>query len=189
MTLTHLMPSLRRTLPDPLARDRWPEFTVVSTTDVTIAGVSLLRLVDWCSTPCVHTAAAVLPGTNGRPSETELASVVVTRITAVLPGSGGEQQVRIDAELDGCRPVLTECRLIGRASTAHTRPVALQSASTGSAHPVSLPADLRVGDLVVVPCSGATSLHSVRSTSPGPRSIPQGLAEHGNNDARFGGLR
>lgn len=175
MTLTALLPSLRRTLPDPIRIDSWPEFTVSSTTDVTVAGVSLLRLVEWCETPCVHTAAAVIRGTHGRPSETELASVVVTRVLAVVTGDDGTVVV-IDAELHDCTPVLAETRLIGRASTAHTRRVSL--VTTGSADPVtvSLPADLAAGDLLVLPCLGATCLHEVRPHAQSPRAVVAGDA-------------
>lgn len=88
MTLTHILPSLRRSLPDPLSRDSWPEYTTTTSDDVTIAGLSLVTLVQWCGTPCVHTAAAVIPGTNGRPSETELASIVVVRVNSATIENG-----------------------------------------------------------------------------------------------------
>ncbi|WP_213814810.1 hypothetical protein [Glaciihabitans sp. dw_435] len=163
MTLTHILPSLRRSLPDPMNRDRWPEFTVVSTTDVTVAGVSMLRLVDWCSTPCVHTAAAVIAGTHGRPSDTELASVVVVRVVAVGRSDMGGLTMAVDGELRRCHPVWGEIRLIGRASTAHDVPVTLGvSGADSEARDVTLPSDVRVGDLLAVPCPGATTLHDVR---------------------------
>ena len=161
MTLTTLMPSLRLTLPDPFVIDRWPEFTTVSPTDITIAGVSLTRLVDWCSTPCVHTAAAVVPGTHGRPSDSDLASVVVTRVLAVSRPAAGGLVVLVDAELGGCRITASEIRMIGRASTAHCADAVITAhPDTGIA--ASLPADLQVGDLLVVPCVGVTCLHDVR---------------------------
>ena len=156
MTLTALMPSLRRILPDPMARDKWPEFCTVSTTDVTIAGVSLVRLVEWCSTPCVHTAAAVIPGTNGRPSDSELASVVVSKVTLVDRSGNGSVRVTLDANLGGCTCILSEARLIGRASTAH-----LVVATLDDGRELQLPADLLPGDLVVVPCLGVTARHDV----------------------------
>lgn len=40
VTLTDMMPSLRRTLPDPLDVDRWPEASHATTTDVVVAGVA-----------------------------------------------------------------------------------------------------------------------------------------------------
>jgi hypothetical protein len=173
MTLTHVIPSLRRTVPDPLTRDLWPEFVTTSTTDVTIAGVSLLRLVDWCGTPCVHTAAAVVPGTGGRPSETELASVVVTRVRAVDRNGDDSLDVWIDAEAGNCGAVLSEARLIGRASTAHDSDARLRSTTGEYAiqGTIEIGDDVRAGDLLAIPCRGATRLHEV---SPLHQGCPAG---------------
>ena len=154
MTLTHLMPSLRRTLPDPLRADLWPEFTVATIDDVVTAGVSAVRLADLCGTPCVHTAAAVIPGTHGRPSPSALAAVLVTEVNTV--DSTG---VRVDAELSSDRLLLHEARLIGRASTARDEPVDLRWRSGSGS--VTLPADIRQGDLLVIPCRGVITLHEV----------------------------
>lgn len=180
MTLTHLIPSLRTTLPDPISRDRWPEFTTATTTDVTIAGVSLCRLVDWCDTPCVHTAAAVRPGTGGRPSQNELASVVVMRVESIGRSSSGQTEVWVDARLDGCQSVLAETRLIGRASTAFVRDFVLRpsSADAATVRIVQLPADLREGDLLVVPCIGVTALQSVRGWTGHPERLSEDRVDH-----------
>ncbi|MBK4347369.1 hypothetical protein [Lacisediminihabitans changchengi] len=164
MTLTHIIPSLRRSIADPVVVDRWPEFTAASPTDITVAGVSLVRLAEWCDTPCVHTAAAVIPGTHGRRSESDLASVLVTRVTAVQQRADGGLEAWLDAELDGCRPLVTEARIIGRCSTAHARAVVLQPSGT-SLLAVELPSDLAGGDLLAIPCLGVTTLHDVRQRS------------------------
>lgn len=162
MTLTALLPSLRRTLPDPLTYDRWPEYTVASTTDVVVCGVSLLRLADLCDTPCVHNAAAVIPGTGGRPSPSAMASVVVVTVLSVQ-ADNGVTEVLIDGRIDHCQPVLPEIRLIGRASTAHSTRVLLRAAGEEtSGLLLSLPGDLRSGDMLAVPCSGAHVLADLR---------------------------
>lgn len=164
MTLTDATRTTTPALSSSLPRDRWPEFTVSSATDVGVAGVSLLRLVDWCGTPCVHTAAAVIPGTDGRPSETELASVVVSRVLATEPRIGGGLDVWLDADLGGCLAYVPDGRMIGRRSTGAT--VVATPQWTGSRFEASdsllLPADVRVGDLIAIPCAGATTLHDVR---------------------------
>ena len=113
MTLTHILPSLRRSLPNPLDRDLWPEFTTTSSTDVAIAGVSLTRLADWCGTPCVHSATAVIPGTGGLPSPTELTSVIVARVIAVTVAGDGSADAWLDAQLSGAAVVMKEARMIG----------------------------------------------------------------------------
>ena len=168
MTLTHIIPSLRRSIADPLVVDRWPEFTAASPLDVTVAGVSLVRLAEWCDTPCVHTAAAVIPGTHGRRSEHDLASVLVTRVSVLQERGDGAIEAWLDADLDGCRPHVTEARLIGRCSTAPARGVWLQPSATPLLA-AELPADLHVGDLLAIPCLGVTMLHDVRQRSGHPR--------------------
>jgi hypothetical protein len=155
VTLTSILPTLRATIPDPLVIDRWPEWTHPTTTDVVVSGVSLLRLVEICETPCVHVAAAVIPGTHGRPSDLEQASVIVARVTA-LPRSG---VVELDADLAAVPAHLEEARLIGRVSRRRSRTFRLASAT------LSLPEDLSVGDLIAVPCRGAVCCRTVRTRS------------------------
>jgi hypothetical protein len=179
MTLTHILPSLRRTIASPLRRDLWPNFTTTSTVDVMIAGVSLLRLVDWCGTPCVHTAAA--PPAIARRRDSDTASVIVVKVLAVephgtepdgaVPDGIGTLDVWIDADLSGCKAFPFETRMIGRASTAHDTVVQLRSGSGDCSVPFELASDIHFGDLLAIPCSGTTSLHDIdpnhlHSTTP-----------------------
>jgi hypothetical protein len=179
MTLTHILPSLRRTIASPLRRDLWPDFTTTSTVDVTIAGVSLLRLVDWCGTPCVHTAAA--PAANARRRASDTASVIVTKVLAVephgadpdgaVPDGIGTLDVWIDADLGGCNAFPSETRVIGRASTAHDTVVHLRSGSGDCSVPFELASDIHFGDLLAIPCGGSTCLRDIdpnhlHSTTP-----------------------
>ena len=186
MTLTHILPSLRRSLPDPLDRDRWPEFTTTSPTDVTIAGLSLVTLVGWCGTPCVHTAAAGVPGTNGRPSESNLASVVVTRVCSVSFESG-ELAVWVDAELDHCSAICSQARLIGRSSTAHASSATLFPASPHATvhRAVELPVDLMEGDLLAIPCTGLTLLRDVQNRPSHPERLSDDRVEHDRDEFPF----
>ncbi len=168
VTLTHLIPSLRASVPNPLGRDLWPEFTTTSVSDVVVAGVSLTRLAAWCGTPCVHTAAAVVPGTGGMPSPSELASVVVARVVSVAAGPDGTLDVWIDARLSDAAAHVAELRMIGRISTACDAPARIHQAGAAVA-PLrieELASDLRAGDLLAVPCSGAVVL---RQVDPGRR--------------------
>jgi hypothetical protein len=156
VTLTQFLPTVRSSIPDPLTIDLWPEYTVSTTTDVMIAGVSMVELSHWCGTPCVHTAAAVIPGTHGKPSPTEICSVVVATVTEVL--HGGHVRLVLDADLDRCGAIASEARLVGRLS--HARGVAAW-VRDGS-DPAILPEDVRVGDLVAIPCRHTTRLRDVR---------------------------
>lgn len=155
MTLTTILPSLRRSIPDPFVPDRWPAHTSLSTTDVIVADVPMLRLGARQGTPLVHTAAAVIPGTGGCPSSTEQTSVIVTRVVAVATSEDG-YHLTLDARLSHTGVCWSELRLIGRASTTHS--VAFRVDSEASVDPaercVQLPRDLVAGDLLAVPCRG-----------------------------------
>ena len=157
MTLTSILPTLRASIPDPLAIDRWPEWTHPTTSDVIVSGVSMLRLVEICGTPCVHVAAAVIPGTHGRPSDLEQGSVIVARVTAFR----GAATLELDAALGAVPVHLAEARLIGRVSTRRSRAFELGTET------VSLPDDLAVGDLVAIPCRGAITCRALRAATSG----------------------
>jgi len=170
MTLTHLIPSLRRTLPDPLTSDLWPEGTVTTTTDVIVSGISLLRLVEVCGTPCIHSGAAVIAATGGRPSSTEKVAVLVVRITAAQLHASGSLVIETDARLEDLRLVWSETRLINRASTAHSgtvlvarRPIDPHLALTADVSTAELPLDLRVGDLLAIPSQPIATTWALRT--------------------------
>jgi len=146
VTLTDLMPSLRRSIPDPLDPRRWPARTSATLDDVVVEGVSLERLVGWCGTPCVHTC--------------EVGAVVVARVETVETRPDGSLDVWVDAELHHCTAFLAEARLIGRVSTAADRRVALRPA-VDPVPETMLPGDVRAGDLVVVPCADAVRLRDL----------------------------
>lgn len=148
----------------PLATDSWPAFTTHSDDDVVIAALSIARLVEWCGTPCVHTADSAIPNSGGRPSESELSSVVAARVTSVEWRSDLRLHVVIDAELSGCLPIVEEARLLGRASVTSPVSVVLESRSAGrDGYATYLPGDIAAGDLVVVPCLGVTLLHDIKA--------------------------
>jgi hypothetical protein len=159
VTLTRQLPSLRRTLPDPLVPDLWPEATVATTTDVVVSGISLVRLVEVYGTPCTHRGAAVVPGTGGRPSPTATSTVTVARVTRVAMDPSGRLRISTDARLDSPRLIWSELRLIGRVSTAHTISVFCDSDDADDAEAatpcdpvaIDLPLDVRVGDLLAIP--------------------------------------
>ncbi|WP_125107151.1 hypothetical protein [Gulosibacter massiliensis] len=61
MTLTEILPTLRRSIPDPLEPQHWPEHTIPTTSDVVVGGVSLMRLVEITDTPAVLTGDLCTP--------------------------------------------------------------------------------------------------------------------------------
>lgn len=164
MTLTPTTRSQPRTTP-PIAADAWPAFTVLAPDDVVVAGVALSRLVKWCGTPSVHNSGAALPGSGGLASATDKASVVVARVVSVEWRGDLRMHVTIDANLSGCRPTIGEARVIGRQATVHLSSTTLSGPIGASESlPARLPSDLVEGDLIVVPCLGATLLHEVKGS-------------------------
>lgn len=126
--------------------------------DVVVAGVSMRRLVEVCGTPCVHSGEAM--GIRG--DEDGCGALVVVAVTAVLAGAGGERVVCVDGRLDGVDAQWGEARVLGRGSGRSSVVRIVAAAPTSGTAAVALPADLAVGDLVVVPCGGSPALHDVR---------------------------
>lgn len=159
MTLTRILPSLRRSLPDPINLEYWPEHTVVTPTDVIVSGISLLQLVETSGTPLVHNPSAATPITDSRPSASECKAILVVRIMSVGRSSANNLVVRTDAQPGNVRLIWSETRLINRASTARSDAIILGGEYAPEADPsaservsaVDLPSDLRVGDLLAIP--------------------------------------
>ncbi|GAA1758351.1 hypothetical protein [Agromyces humatus] len=159
MTLTRILPTLRRSIPDPIALDRWPRATRATVGDLEVGGVSLLRLADLCGTPAVHIAPASVPGSNGTvASPTMQAGVVVVRVVEASEHfAGGVRMLTLDTDLGALDPVWSEARLIGRASVARAIRTHLGPApglpTTATA---DLPADIASGDLIALPYAALT---------------------------------
>ncbi|KQZ09342.1 hypothetical protein ASD23_13845 [Agromyces sp. Root1464] len=185
MTLTRILPTLRRSIPDPIAGDHWPAATVATITDVTVDGVSLLRVVELCGTPAVHLGPAAVPGTGGGlASGAKHTGVVVVRVleasARLHDGARGDERAgrtaSIDADLAELDPVWAEARLIGRTSVARATPTTLTGGTSGCSAPapVALPGDLAAGDLLALPYSAVTD--------------DAGVARKRGHDAREGAL-
>jgi hypothetical protein len=168
--------TLQRTEPpSPLSERRlhetvpvWPAHAVADDFDVTIAGLSLLRLVEWAGTPCVHNCEAEPTASESGRQAGAMSSVVVARVLSVSLSAVGAIEVTIDAELGGCRPVFDEVRVIGRDSHCARFDMLVISSRPGSPRFAvgELPGDLREGDLLVFPCVGVSTLHDIRVDSP-----------------------
>ncbi|OUE17841.1 hypothetical protein BFL34_03092 [Clavibacter michiganensis] len=128
--------------------------------DVVVAGVSMRRLVEVCGTPCVHSGEAL----GIREEGDGCGALVVVAVTAVLagPDAGGERVVCVDGHLDGVDARWADARVLGRGSGCSSVVRIVAAAPTSGTAAVALPADLAVGDLVVVPCGGSPALHDVR---------------------------
>jgi hypothetical protein len=140
--------------------DYWPEATVVDEADLVVAGISLLRLVEVCGTPAVHSAAAVIPDSGGRPSESDSTAVLVVRVVEVERLSSRMTAIRVDTRLDDLRLVWSEARVFGRRASAQRRfclaahsPEDPRGPGATAENPIllKLPADVSPGDLVAIP--------------------------------------
>ena len=146
--------------------DAWPAFTTLTSSDVVVAAVSLTRLVEWCGTPCVHTADAAAVDGGDRSAEAQSASVVVTRVLAVEWRSDLRLHVAIDADLSTSSPAMTESRIIGREAGPSMASVTLEAhGPTGLGFATELPALIAVGDLIAIPCRGIARLHDLKVVS------------------------
>ncbi|KQQ93723.1 hypothetical protein ASF62_05835 [Leifsonia sp. Leaf325] len=152
MTLTSIIPSLRRSIPDPLAPGVWPAATIATTTDLVVSGVSMLRLVELSATPAVHVVDDI--------------GVVVVRVHDVGADASRTASVTLDLDLTTLAACWGDLRLIGRASTARSTTFGIRSLDSRRATDASalLPCDLRAGDLLAAPFTGTTP-GSTRPTS------------------------
>lgn len=177
MTLTSLLPTLRHSIPSPFTRDLWPAGAAPTLDDVVVAGISILRYVELCGTPCVTTGSAVIPLSGGVPSHTETTTILTTAVVAVERASDPPNTpvVILDAALDVAVPRWKEARLVGRVSDARDRRFAVCDAAgldlAGGA--LILPGDLVPDDLVTVPCGGALSVGDVRACCAQPASVAE----------------
>lgn len=166
MTLTEILPTLRQSIPTPHDRWRWPAHTAPTPTDVVVGGISLMRLFEIAGSPAVLTGDLPLPsgGTD--------VTVLLFRITLRVDTQENKRIALTDCSFEGIDASWEECRIIGRASAARTTTIELIPGEEGDAawpHPVAmLPADLREGDVVVVPCAGAVTLGRVRPHPTNP---------------------
>ncbi|MBM7832032.1 hypothetical protein JOE59_002737 [Agromyces cerinus] len=188
MSILHTVTWLRHRYTGPWSRDAWPEATVMEAGDVRISTISLLGVAASHGTPCVRNAAAVVPGTGGAPSPSQFASVVVTRVLAVETLPDDSLGAWVDADLDRCSPLLSEARIIGRPSIEATLPVQLRpSITTAAEAPVAaLPIDLHPGDLIAVPCRGATSLRDIRPSSRHRSRLSDDRIDHDRDEFPLG---
>ncbi|GAA1458935.1 hypothetical protein [Williamsia maris] len=155
VTLTDIMPTLRMSIPDPIDLAAWPPNTSTTTDDVVVESLSMHRVADLLGTPCEWTTTTASP--NG------CARVVLCRVSAVVH-DGDEPIALVDCAAGHIGADWAHARLIDRisvahkgtfrvlgdGSTAHARPDRPAATVDGAA--VSLPRDLQVGDLLIVPC-------------------------------------
>lgn len=172
MTLTHLIPTLRASIPDPFDPRLWPTGATATTVDMLVDGVSLLHVAQLGGTPSVVTARH--PGSPGSGS----GSVMVVRVVALAQHLDGEAVVFVDGDPEAAGAVWREARLIGRISTARDRTMVVRPAppygTPRTRSMAQLPLDLREGDLIAMPCTVRSAVGRIpaHSDSTGGLRLP-----------------
>lgn len=143
--------------------DVWPEHTLLTVTDAVVDGQSLTALARRDGTPCLRIGLAKNTRLN-QPTKPHLVTALVTTVEHVIHDERGRiREVWVDAELDGCHPRLDAARRIGRHSgrlgRITLRPGTPTAVGCGTSR---LPLDTRAGDLIAIPCEGATALYDVQ---------------------------
>lgn len=139
--------------------------------DVIIGGVALTSLVKQGGTPAL--ATCTVPRTTSASARTRCVttdvSVLIFQLTLRLDTPDGRRIALTNCSFESLSPQWSECRLIGRTSTAKLARLELIPGETGIAHCacpiVRIPSDLQQGDLIAVPCFAAATLHDVRPVS------------------------
>ncbi|SDB94924.1 hypothetical protein SAMN05216410_1119 [Sanguibacter gelidistatuariae] len=163
MTLLHTMLSSRLAGQRTVEVRSWPAGTVLTSCDVHVAGVSMADLARASDTPMIHITSndAAHSGAQGQPRRL---TIVVVRVDAAIPSLYHQsREVWVDAELEGCLPVLSAVRLLGRHSSAHVRRYRMRPDRSGNlSHRVHLPDDLHRGDLLAIPCLAPFALEDIQ---------------------------
>ncbi|WP_147440951.1 hypothetical protein [Mycetocola zhadangensis] len=165
------------------AAQLWPAGAVHTDTDVILNGAFLTHAALVEPTPLVRIgeASAAWPAQTRSPQR--FITVLLTRVVRIdtVPHSS-RLDVWVDARFDKCRPNFAAARLVGRVS-AHRHPrMLLHPVSGDSRGLVRLPHDLTTGDLIAVPCEGATPLFDVRTGTPPVDHARGDAADPGEDD-------
>lgn len=156
MTLLHTALAARAAALRASETSPWPAGTLVTPDDVLVSGTSLTGLAIAVGTPALL-AGGVVDGQRRRG-----AVVVVVRVDAVIPPLHRPHEVWVDAEIDGCAPVLSAVRLLGRPGSGRTARYRMRPDRSGVLAPlVRLPADLRRHDLLAIPCATCFGLEDI----------------------------
>ncbi|WP_375384822.1 hypothetical protein [uncultured Microbacterium sp.] len=171
MTVLHTIASSRLSDPHLLESSFWPAGTQHTLDDILFHGVSLAAAARGGRTPLVRIGEA---GTAHREeaSRQEFVSVVVARVEFIDHlGVLQKPDIWIDAALSLCQPIVSAARIIGRTTTERRKKVRMLAESEPGTHTdLKLPADIRAGDLLAIPCVGTVprsqiAPHHTRSDS------------------------
>ena len=157
----------------------WPAGTQHTTDDILIRGESLAAAARAGDIPLVRIGER--PASPGVDEGRQRFVTVLVTVIEHVDRLGGFQRpcIWIDAALRECEPIIEAARIVGRPTTTHRRTLRLQTEREPGAHlDLRLPADVRAGDLLAIPCSGTVARSQVTN---GQRHLAAGLVAPGRD--------
>ena len=149
----------------------WPRAAAVTRDDVTIAGESMTGMARAVGTPCTRVSESAVRSWSTAAGERHCAIAVTAVETVTVAADGDGYDLWVDAELDGCEPLESTFRLIGRESRAKDALfVARPSRRYGDLRCV-LPVDLRAGDLIAFVIARPVALCDIRRRPHHPERL------------------
>ncbi|MCS5735004.1 hypothetical protein [Herbiconiux daphne] len=149
----------------------WPRAAAVTRDDVTIAGESMAGMARAVGTPCTRVSESAV-GSWSAATRDRHCAIVVTAVEAVTVAPDGDgYDLWLDAELDGCEPLESTFRLIGRESRAQDALFVARPCRRYGDLQCVLPLDIRAGDLVAFVIARPVALHDIRRRSQHPERL------------------
>ncbi|MFB2580467.1 hypothetical protein ACEXQD_04385 [Herbiconiux sp. P15] len=171
MTVLHSLNRYRQQHLEQRDPSLWPAFTAITRDDVLVAGQSMTAMAREIGTPCTRVSESSARSRSAAAGERHSA-VVVTTVEAVSVSADGEGfDLWVDAELDGCEPVESAFRLIGRRSRAQEALFVARPCQRYGDVQCVLPADIRAGDLVAFAITRPVALHDIRRRPAHPERL------------------
>ena len=172
MTLMYSITASRSSARQAADLEWWPHGTVHTRDDVIINGSSMVRTAHSEHTPAVRIGAVGGLWATRVGSTQRLVTVLLTRVEQIrYSDTTRRPEIWVDAEVNRCRPILSSARIVGRVSTVRRKRMQLQPHPADSTGWLRLPADIVVGDLIVVPCAGSILLSDVRRSDHHPERL------------------
>jgi len=189
MAILHSITSSRNAAAHMMVGSSWPSDTQLTTDDILIHGDSLAAAARARQTPLVRIGEArTSPQDNtGRQ---EFVTVLVTRVEHVDHlGLLQRPDIWIDAALSGCSPIVAAARIIGRPTTERRKRFRMLAESDPGVHTdLYLPADIRTGDLVAIPCAGTVPRSQVTSHRARPSALTADTTDDPTEDTDYWGV-
>lgn len=164
MSITHSLISSRTMALAALYQEPrlWPAETTFTDNDIAIGHQSLGALVEERGTPCLMIAP-----TADNPRSDEFRTVVITRVSAYIPGHGLHRgEVSVDCNLDPLESRVLDVRQLRHPNAPRRRMTHLSSRAGQVTIRTALAPVCRPGDLLALTCVGTVALGQITRQDP-----------------------